>query len=362
MNKQSNEYFVNNVICHVVGINNFIKDDFINTIKKYDNIVVKDLDLLTNDIRNSPEMAKLNKSLNAQKGDKTIITKQIQDLWKSMFIEKVNNVIKRNGKHKIIFIGLSTFHKNHKLKININTKNKFFININPQTNAQNVIQYNIEKYKKFIINGSFPLKYIDYKFMVEQREYLINVYTSYEYKLKSINNIYKWLDIYMSNIKQQNINTILGQQPIDNKLYIGSTTNYDNFIKINKNISHRKHNNDAILSKLLGTTSNINTEIFCYTEKWLALIHSNKNINNYIKKGLIQIGNKSVPALKEKFKNAFDVLNTNCYIYVVNNNGFNKINDYKYKSLQTINIKQKEYIKNVYDELAKLGVKFMKKK
>ena len=65
---------------------------------------------------------------------------------------------------------------------------------------------------------------------------------------------------------------------------------------------------------------------------------------------------------QEKFKNAFDVLNTDCYIYMTNNNGnFDQINNHKYKSTQSINIKHKEHIKNIHDELIKIGVKFMKK-
>ena len=364
---------MNNIICHIVGINNFIKEDFIkninklaNPMDKHNNIIVKDLDTITNDIRNTKEMIDLNNSLNCtQKNSNNHmnITKKIQDLWKTLFMEKVDNIIKRNNQQKIIFIGLSTFHKNHKLKININTKNKFFLNLDPKKNAQNVVQYNLEKYKKFIINGSFPIRYIDYQFLVDQRIHLIDIYKNLGFKLKSLDNIYKWLKIYISQYSDQeinstNINAIIGNT---NKLFIGSQNDYNNIIKLTRNIPYRKYNNDAILSKLFGTDKIIETEIFGFTEKWLALIQSIKNINKYIKKGITQIGNKNYPTLKEKFTNAFDILNTFCYIYITSNEQFDKVNNYKYKTTQSVNIQHKEYIKNIYNELVKNGVKMVKK-
>jgi hypothetical protein len=345
---------MSNIICHIVGINNVLKDDFVKHVSKYKNVIIKDLDIITNNIRSDQIFANFVKKMDNNNLPNN--KQKIYKLWKELLTKKINDIAKRNNKYKIIFIGLSTFHKNHKIYININTKNKFFVNINSNKNAKDIIQYNLDKYRKFIIDGSFPLNYINYKFIVEQRNNLINIYKNINFKLKSIYNIYKWLDIWMSQYdsEHKNIASIIGQS---SDLFIGSINNYDNIIKFNT--IQKKHRNSSILSKILGTSSNIN---YGYTDKWLALIFSITNINKYIKKGIVQIGNKNYPTIKEKFKNAFDVLNSSCYIYTANNNNFEKVNSYKYKPTQSIIIKHKEYVKNIYDMLSTMNVKFIKAK
>lgn len=363
-----------NIICHIVGINNFIKESFLEYMEQhYKEIIIYDLDNITNMIRNTKEMVDLCTDLDKthkNSNNRTNLSKQVNNLWKSSFLSKIEKILNINmGKH-IIFIGLSTFHKNHKLKIKIDTKNNFFLKYDPKKNAQNIIEYNLDKYKKNIINGSFPLKYLDFVFLVNQRERLINIYKNIGFKMKTLKNFYKWIDTYYSyhikpysekpnsSLNESDINKILNKDS-EHTLYVVSSNNYDNFIKVTlSNIAKRKAKNEEFLAKNYDTVTSDNI-IIGYSQEWLALIHSIKDISKYIKKGISKIGLNIYPTIKEKVENGFSVLNADCYIYTINNNNFNKIKNYSYNVSQTVKIQSKKYIGDIMEELKNIGVKFI---
>jgi len=340
---------MSDIICHIVGMNCKMKDNFKEKINKnYPNIIIKDLDLITNSIRNNPRMVELNEKLLKIKKNSIIksdLIKERNNLWKDNVTSKLENILNNYSGKKIILLGLCTYHKNHRLKVKIDTINNFFIEIEPKLNAVEIIEYNLDKYKKYIINGSFPLRYIDHDFLIKQRERLINIYNNMKYVFKSLDEIIDWIN---SNINDEEKETT--------SLYIGLKHQFSEKINIDKK-SYRKSRKD--ISRLLGIESE--NKIVGYTQLWLALISSIKDIDNYIEKGYCMINNIKRPCIKEKIKNGFDVLNTDCYLYLVDKDNFDStVNEYKYKCLDSIHINKQKYIENIYNSLTKSHIKFIK--
>jgi len=319
-----------NIICHIVGMNNIIKEQFFKYINdKYPTIIIKDLDIITHKIRNEPTMINLYKKIKINYNKE--INKQINNYWKTTLITKLDNIFKKNYNNDIILLGLCTYHKNYLLKIDINTNNKFFLSIDPKKNARDIVNYNIDKYKKNIINGSFPLKYIDYHFLLKQRDRIKKIYLNMGYKTKSLNSIEKLLDTLLYN---------------NNNIFVGSNIKYNKIVRLNTSLRKSKNN----LNNILGTTNNKNY-IIGYKEEWLAILSTIPNINKYIKKGYIQTKKEVGPFIEEKYENAIDNLKKSCYLYEVDNNFFNKINWYKLKSNIAVTIKNKKYIKDILEHI-----------
>ena len=332
-----------NIICHIVGINNILKEKLKEHVKCiYPKIRIVDVDKITDKIRNDKEIKELNEKIkNTKKKEmKKKYMKKIHRYWKIKIQEKIDKIVKNNK--EIILIGLITYHKNHKLKIKIDTKNKFILKIEDKQNAKEVITYNLEKYKNHIINGKFPLKYIDYEFIIKQRNKIKKIYERMEYRYKSYMNITKWLEIKYKDKKET-----------DKIIYVGSKNNY------NKNITIKKKRRNKKLMNMLDLD---NQEIIGYNSKWLALLSSINGSHRYFKKGYMHNNGKMKGYIEEKKKGDIKELEKGCYIYKCNIKEFNKIEKNKYKTNQEVNILEKEKINNIKEELEKEKIKIIKKK
>jgi aconitase A len=76
---------------------------------------------------------------------------------------------------KNILIGKNTHFKIISKRINLNTINKFYIK-NSESEVKNLIRYNIENYKDDIINGYFPIEYLDYNYLSKKKDTSTNYY------------------------------------------------------------------------------------------------------------------------------------------------------------------------------------------
>jgi len=231
------------VICHIVGFNEKIKNKFIEEID--DNIITKDLDDISQKIINSKQLININNKIEDYKkrknNNRKILEKEYNEKWKIIFNKKIDNICKKNKGKNIIFIGLTTHHKNIRMRIKINTVNTFLCKTNFLVNAKETIEYNLDNYRKYIINGSFPIKYLDCEFLTKQHEKINNVYKSFGYIEKSYGMIQKWIK---TNIKCQSGGE--KEKEMDSAYYVGSQTKYDNIIG-NKNVrSIRKNNRNKI--------------------------------------------------------------------------------------------------------------------
>lgn len=327
----------NNVLCHIVGMNSDKRDEFVDSLyDRYEKINIIDLDELTLKIRNGNVMDNLQYKYDSYKKrnrreEQKIIEKKIYKYWKTILQDKIDKAIEKNKNKKIIFIGLSTYPKNHNITVNVHTDNKFFIKINTNTNAKKIIEYNLDNYRKHIINGQFPVKFLDLEYLISKRDQVRNIYTNkFNYLLKTFNVVNNFIKRYMDQFER------IANIP---KLYVGSQEKLENIITPE---DMRKN------------------KIIAYTEDWLAYVSMIPNINSKIKKGFI---NNKKPFIEEKKKNAFDSLHTKGYVYQVDKSSFRfhqKGKDFKLVSDEPVKIIKRTYLANIYKKISKKKIKLIK--
>ena len=283
-------------IIHIVGINTFIKDDMI---KKFEelNYKILDLDMISKEI--------IFKSDNSGK------------IWKNKLNQTVNIFISENTNNNIIILGLNSFVMDHRYKINIPTEHKYFLNIPYDVCASQLISYNIDIYYTNIIDGIFPIKYLDHDFLMSQRKELQEEYINMNYKLIT-------LDMLMDIVKNYFKNS-------SKKVYLAFIKRFE----------------DKIPESYFGSKP----IIIGYKDKWMALasILPKSSIN----RGIIKNKTHVEPYLKELHLNAFTQLKKPCYIYEFN--GDMNLDDYRCE-INDSQFTERIYVSNIYDELIRQGV------
>jgi hypothetical protein len=325
-----------NVFCHIVGLNNKIKDKIIDILQgKNFNFEILDLDKITQKIINDKNMnimyqkyeeyfqkSKLKGSDKTNMKKYKEIEKKMSEYWKNKFkliLEKEINKIK---KKQIILIGLNTHFKHSRIYVKIDCKLKFFIRLDLAENAKSVIETNLDNHRNEIIEGTFPLEYLEIDFLIKKRENLLNIYKKNCYELKSITSIIK---IINNNI-DLNIDKI-------NDLYYASRDKKTKVIKM-----------DA-------------ERIVAYSVPWVAAV-SCMNCDN-IKKGF----KNNNGFIKQQKKGGFNQLKKECYLYKVSKDDFYHHENgkgIKFVSSQSVKILENYYIKDIHDYLIDNGIKLIK--
>ena len=161
-----------NVLCHIAGINDILKKQiFENFNNEFVHII--DLDILSEKIINSCEMTRLftvYNDLKDKKNDKyKEADKRMNQLWKSEFTKNLNQYLEIHHDKKVIFLGFIHHFKSICRKIEIPTNNKFFLKIDYTKNAKQIIENNLDQYRNEIINGIYPLKYLEIDFITKKK-------------------------------------------------------------------------------------------------------------------------------------------------------------------------------------------------
>jgi hypothetical protein len=286
------------VILHIVGINTFIKDDIINKFRDF-GYEIFDLDLISKNI-----MFDTNKTKMGQ-------------LWKNKLSTQLNLYLSSNVNKNIIILGLNSFVLDHRFKININTTHKYFLNIPADLCASQLITYNLDNYRTDIIEGKFPIKYLEHDFLMYQRKDLQDEYINNSYILNTLDKLFELLS-ELSNKKT-------------NKVYLAMLKRFE----------------DNIPSSYLGSKS----IILGYRDKWMAIasILPKTSIN----RGILQNNSKTEPYLRELHLNAFGDLRKPCYLYEFD--GDKELDQYRCE-IKDGSFNNREYISNMYDELLRDGV------
>lgn len=331
------------IICHIVGMNNAMRREFMKDMKDT-NIKVIDLDELSYKINKLPEIKKL-------KHKKSWGTNlKIGSLWKHHMNEKLEKIGK---KANVILLGLSTYAYDHRIKLNIDTSNKYFINIDSNKNAKKIIEFNLDHYRKHIINGHFPLRYLDHDYLDDQRTKIQKTYKSMGYNLKSPTVIKRWVNnrktTKISKKKSlSNFEQDAGYK--SNVMYIGSKVSHDKVIKNRKVIRRSKRRMCEFFDKEKAQLNG-------YAEKWLAIISSIDNVNNYVRKGFLKKRDKMIPFIQEKYEGAFAHLDDSCYLYTVPQGYFGKKSKYRAKASNELHILNKKRVSNIFDEIRRNGIR-----
>ncbi len=308
-----------NYICHIVNLNSKDKKTFLEDFKLEFNII--DLDKINNTVISDERLDKLYlkyEKLKNTKNDKyKEIDKQITQFWETQFIEKI--IAESSKSKKNILIGLNYHYKNISKKINLNTSNNFIINSDINEDVKMTIENNLEMNKQHIINGLYPLEYINFENIKKKKENIINSYLKIKYISKTLNEIINILKT-TTNIKNNNGLWICLRDPynVDSKIYPQ------------------------------------NTPIVAYSEKELALIDSFDFKDDEIAKIITTENDTPTISLKEIKENSLNKLKKKRFLYYVDKDTFlpyeNNIN--KYFSNTAVKVKHAEKISSVYDYLA----------
>jgi nicotinamide mononucleotide adenylyltransferase len=319
-----------NIFAHIAGVNieskELIKKSFS---KKIFEII--DLDIITEKIINDKNMLYLynrddfykNKlkdqnlsKLNIKQINNVIkkIDQKMNLYWKANFDNAINNLISKIDK-LIIVIGYNTYFKNHKIYVNINTNHKYIKKVNLIDHAKNVVSTNLKEYYEDIINGEFPLEYLNHQMIIKKRNNLVIQYQKMEYQLDTINNIINAIEIAYNT-------------DIPNMLYFASKENFNKKIMLKQN------------------------KIIAYEDQWIALISA--LANNNISKGYSSSGQPYIKCNPS-------ILNIPIYLYLITDTkSFSPIPTknklYKYQSAKQITIDKKVLINNIHDKLKELKV------
>jgi hypothetical protein len=308
-----------NYICHIVNLNNKDKKKFIDEFQSDFNII--DLDKINNIVISDDRLDKLYlkyEKLKNSKNDKfKEIDKQITQFWETQFIENIISASSKSKKN--ILIGLNYHYKNISKKINLNTSNNFIINVNLIEDVKLTIENNLNLNKQNIINGLYPLEYINFENIKKKKENIINSYIKINYISKSFDEIVNILKT-TSNIKNNNGLWICLRDPynVDSKIYPQ------------------------------------NTPIIAYSEKEFALIDSFDLKEDEVEKIISTENDTPTISLKEIKENSLNKLKKKRFLYYVDKDNFlpyeNNIN--KYFTNTSVKVKHAEKITNVYDYLA----------
>lgn len=312
-----------NVICHIVGLNPISKIQFLEKINNKIFSII-DLDIINQEIFKNPDMDKLFKKYQKLKEDKNEkykeIDKKMTSFWEKNFLNLVAQDIP--NKKKIIIIGNNNHYRQLSKKLHLPTTNKFLIKNNIKQDIKETIEYNITNHKKDIINGYFPINYLDYNYMLKKRISVDNSYKNSGYLEKTIPQMIKILNL-------------LSEKKIKSEgLYISLRQPYN----INSKIHPKK-----------------NSKIFGYSEPILALLGSFKWKDNEVVKSF---DNNKVKLIENK-KDSLLKLKKKRYLYLVQKDSFiphEKGKNIKFFSQAPVLIIDKEQIDNVYALMNEIGI------
>lgn len=179
----------NKILCHIVNLSSHDKDKIKEICEKL-NYNMIDLDVINDQVLNSEEMKKLFKLYNKyQKNNNDRykdIDKKMSNYWEDSVIEKVFESV--NDK-QIILIGYSHHYRLIKRKIKFNILNKFIIESDIHSEVRDIIKHNIENNKEEIMNGLFPIEYLDYHHITKEKTKIKESYENINYVKISLKNL-----------------------------------------------------------------------------------------------------------------------------------------------------------------------------
>lgn len=320
------------LLCHIVGLNNTLKPKFIDFCEQLatkipHKIVVEDIDYISKSIMDNTSYTKLLESYYSPEsiGKRREILHDMGTIWKDTMTKELANIMKLNCGCKIILLGLSNYVMDQRVKIDVPTKNLFFINIDPELNAKQIITHNIEIFKTQIIDGKFPLNYLDLTFLTNQREVLRDLYAVKGYSLKHYDAVLRWISNKMLQIDVE-------------KVFVASFKRYEDVIE-------NGHSDYPIVG---------------YTTKWLSMISlfSKSDIKRRI---LYGANGAMIPHIAELQSNAFNMLKRSCYIYELM--PYKKIDSFRYiVDNNNRAFDRREYVSDIYDDLIRMDAKMERHK
>lgn len=297
------------IFCHILGLCSLDKTAFIDFCKFDSKIVIHDF----NDINENYIAQSKYDSSNAMHDHKE---------WRQYMEQHLMSLFIRDSKKIIILLGYPIHYNDKRIEIVINSKIKCFVKVTDHHYTTQTIMNNITLYQDSIVNGEFPLDYLNPIFLLKNRQTLIKMFP--QYGLKSIDRIY---NIIRLNIAKENELKSL------KTLYCTHADKFDIFIPASSR------------------------GIDAYTEDWLSLVGFSTRTIGRKQNGIIKGYKKNKPYIKEALPQAFNALNRSAYLYTVEKFNFMFHEKGKQKKLYThssVIIAHRKRIPNVYKYLLKL--------
>jgi len=306
-----------NLTCHIIGINSKNKKKFNEKINRKEFNII-DLDIINQNIIADEFLDKLYKNFVKLKEDKNDkykeIDKKMTNFWENKFNEKLNQEL--SEKKKNIFIGMNSHYKIPSKKISLETKNNFIVKSDPNEEIKLIIENNLDTNRLNIINGNFPLEYLNHDFLTKKREALLNTYIKSGYLEKSLDDII----IILQALENDNST---------NELWISMKQPYNLNSKI-----HPKNN-----------------ITYAYNDPTIALIESFDFDENELEKNLVTENDTTSLSIKEIKPKCLEKLKNKRFLYQVDKNTFLPLDKTKYFTQTPVDIKNKQKINNVYEYL-----------
>jgi hypothetical protein len=307
-----------NLTCHIICLNSKNKKQLYEELNNNFNII--DLDSINQSILNDQYLDKLFiqfTKLKELKNDKfKEVDKKMSSYWENTFHDKLNELV--SSKKKNIFIGMNNHYKIPSKKINLNTKNNFIVKTDPREEIKLIIANNLDNNRENIINGNFPLEYLDYQYLLKKREALLYTYIKNGYLEKSFNEILNVLKTFAKDNDKD-------------ELWISLKEPY--------NVNSKIHPQDKIL--------------YAYNDPTIALIESFNFNEGEIEKNITTENDTPSINLKEIKPKSLEKLKKKRFLHAVDKNGFMPTdkNRIKYFTQVPVEVKGKEKINNVYEYL-----------
>lgn len=203
---------VKNVICHIAGVD---KDLSLKLNQLYGNnpeLILDNLDDVCDEIKEDKKMVYLFKQWTKFKDKNNekykSIEKEMDRQWMNLFQDHVKDIINDNKSKRIIFIGNNNHYRHLSRKIDLPTVSRFYLKVDPESHCRSIIKGYLIDYEKEIINGSFPLSYLDHKFIKNKRLKASKYYSNWGYDIKDANEILDFLDLTINQKKMESLDHI----------------------------------------------------------------------------------------------------------------------------------------------------------
>lgn len=303
--------------CHIIGFNPYSKKTFVDKLNgKIFNVI--DLDQINQEILKKPELDKMYHQYQKLKDDKNDkfkeVDKKMSQFWEQNFIEIIESKV--NQKKMNILVGQNNHYKSLSKRINIECTNKFIVKSDVSEEVKVWIKFNLETYKNEIIEGNFPLDYINYSFLHKKRLAIESTYSRIGYIEKSVDQLNTIVSLIENSTKNDG-----------NEMWVSMKEPYN-------------------IGSLIHPKSN--SKVVAFSDPNIALLNSINFAEGEVKKNY----NGVEISLKELKPQGVKKLKTRRFLYLVETKTFiphENGNNQKFFSQIPVKILAKERIDNVHD-------------
>lgn len=304
--------------CHLVGLNPYAKKDFISNLnEKIFNVI--DLDDINQEILKDKQLDKMYHQFQKLKSDKNDkykeVDKKMSQFWEKNFIDGIEKQI--SPKKINILVGQNNHYKSLNKRVNIDCTNKFIVKSDTDEEVKAWIKYNLDNYREEIIQGNFPLDYINYDFLHKKRLAIESIYKKIGYIEKSLEQINTIINLIESSTKKTS-----------QEIWVSMKEPYN-------------------IGSLIHPKVNESNKITGYSEPNIALLGSINFTNGEVKKTF----DGEEITLKEIKPQSMKKLKTRRFLYLVDSKTFiphETGNGKKFFSQVPVKVLAKEKIDNVY--------------